>query len=196
MKKFLILASVLTIVSVFGCINQASHVPNSIPSVGSSLDQSRAHLDAAEQDVQAARPHADPTGKAILVLASQQHKDAGTKLSEAGRELSAVQGERDHLVKDNANLSAQNARLVHSWGYRFQVFVTRAFWILVALAVLHAALASAAFLLPLFFPAAAVAVPFLSLGAKIINPFGWFTVLAGHAQTRYLMNAAAKPGVN
>lgn len=192
---FLIVA-LLTCAALFGCSNQASHVPNSIPAVGSSIQKADAHVQSANIDVIAAYPYTDKTGLVVLRLASGEHVATRTELANAARELNQVQFQRDTLVKDNAGLTAENARLLHSWGHRLQVAVNKVFWTLVTLAILHAALASAAFLLPLVFPAAAVAVPFLSLGAKIINPLGWFTVLAGHAQTRYLMVASAKPGVN
>lgn len=169
-----------------GCA-PASHVPNSIPAVGSSIDQSRAHVESAENAVQAAKPHADPTGKAVLDLATKEHGAAQGTLLEARNELQQVQTERDQLSKQAATAQARADKLEHSWGHRLQVFVTWAFWILAGVVVLHVVGAA----LALFVPGPVGF--FAGIVSRVVNPLGWGTWLVSHAVSTAALRQATAP---
>jgi len=177
-KLFIIVCAVAVIASVFGCSTPTTAFHSAATNVSGALT-------SAATEIAAAVPHADPVGQAHL-------QDASGNIAVAQKQVPTLEA----AAKKVDTLTAQNTVLLQSWGHRLQVFVTAAFWILVALAGLHVALAAASFLLPIVFPAAAVAVPVLSLVARIINPLGWFTWLASRAHTSDLMRAAAAPAKN
>jgi hypothetical protein len=170
-----------------------------IPKVGSALDKTSAYVNSAESAVVAAKPHADAVGAATLDLASKAHTAAQGTINEGKTDLLAVQAERDKLVATSAAaIAAANARaakaeaataaMLHSWGHKLQVFVTWAFWVVVALLAIHVLGSVLALILPP--PYSAIA----SIVAKLVNPAAWLVWLLSHIEKNRAVAAAQAAG--
>lgn len=170
------------VVLLCGCAAHSPPPPNSIPAVGSSIDKGKAHVDTAEALVQKAKPESSKTGKALLDVASDEHKKADTELDRAKGELAQVQKERDSLIqKGNALEDTVKARdkelasVKSGWGYKLQQFVTHLFVIFAVLIGVHF-LAGVLSLVPAFAPAAGV----LAIVGRVCNPVAWFQAVVDH----------------
>lgn len=193
MKRLYVLAVLMTlafVVFMCGCqpVNP-DKVPNSIPAAGSAMDQTTAYISTAEMAVQAAKGHADAVGKEDLALASTSHKSAQGSVVEAKKSLAATATERDSLKTIATTAQAGQVKLLHSWGYRFQVIVTRFAILLAVLFGLHLLMGGLSLVLPMFFPMTAVAVPIIKTVGAVVNPLAWFQFVVDHL---HLTNCTAR----
>ncbi len=161
----------------FACAS-APKVPDTVPEVGSSIESAKAHVESAEALVTRAVPEANPTGKSLLAAANAEQAKAIDDLDSTKQELVQVKAEREKVAAQVKAITAYRDDLenqLHTvksgWGYRFQQFVLRMFWLIVSLTALHFVLGIVA----LF-----VSGPAGNVIAKIgafVNPFAWFQTL-------------------
>jgi hypothetical protein len=152
-----------------GCaVAHHTSVPDSIPAVGGALERTDAHVQSADRLVDAAKPESNSMGKALLQQAQAEHAAAEQAIDEAKAETANVAQERDKLEDMVAQRDKRITEVTSGWGYRFQVWVTRLLWTLVAIVSLHFVLGIAG----LF-----IAGPFGGIIAKagvLLNPMAWF----------------------
>lgn len=155
-----------------GCASMATrNATHAISVTGSDLDQAKAYVKSAEVGVANAKAHADAAGQALLGVVSSAHTSALTQIDSAKSDLNTVQESVTKMGQTIATLTAENTRLLHSWGYRFQVIVTRIAILLIILLSIHFVAGAAAILAP---PPYSVGC---AIAAKIVNPLGWTTWL-------------------
>lgn len=140
---------------------------------GTDIDKAGAYTDSAESAVQAAVPHTDAAGKEDLGLASSAHKSVTGSLGRAKADLMVIQNTLTSEQRMNDGLQNQVNSLEASWGHKLQVWVTWAFWILVALVAVHLIAGALAIFVPAWAPIA-------GLISKIVNPLGWTTWVVAH----------------
>lgn len=132
------LAAALVICCFVGCQNEdPSKVPDSTPAVGSSIDQSKSHVNSAEALVTRAKPESNKTGQALLDAASGEHGEAVKQLDIAKTELAKVSAERADLVKITDSLLGDLNKAKNTWGYKLGQFVNKIIWMIVGFFALH-----------------------------------------------------------
>jgi hypothetical protein len=181
LKPVLVLIGMMMLLYVVTLLMGCTAPPSStspaaiVAPTGTDITKAGAYTDSAEAAVQAAVPHSDATGQADLGLASSAHKSVKTSLSSALTDLTGVQNTLASEEKLNDSLHTQVSTLTNSWGHKLQVYVTDAFWILVALVAVHVVAGLIAVLLPGW-----GIIP--GIVAAVVNPFGWLTWFIAHAQ--------------
>lgn len=193
MRRVCIIVAVATIVSVFGCVENKPQGPNSIPSVGSSIDKAHGHVDSAESANQRIKPHADKTGQELVNVVSDEHGKADKELANAKRELVSVQKERDSLASQAAASLKRAQRDEATYGYIAGIWAKRFLVLIATLLAIHFVIGAAAAILPIFFPVVAVAVPVLRTISAVCNPGAWAQFLYDHIHLKQCQNS--KPSI-
>ena len=160
-----------------GCTTAKPLIPETIPT-GNAIARADAHVTSADNNVIAAKPHADPTGKALLDQASRSHTQAKTELQNADESNRAATAQMQALVTKERLALESEARLANRWYVMVGRWVEWAFWGLIALASLHVILRLAG-----VFVSGPVGAA-LSVAGTIINPFGWIQALCDNLHFR------------
>jgi hypothetical protein len=168
----MIVAFMLLCVLLAGCgpLNPNA-VHNTIPAVGNNVNQAESHVKSADGLVARARPESNKTGQSLLDATREELAGAVSALEAAQKDLFTVQQERDSLKKSADQYQVKADKLEHSWGYRVQVWVTRAFWLLMVLLGVH----YIGGLVALFVPGPIGAT--LSVVSAVVNPAAWFQTI-------------------
>jgi hypothetical protein len=145
-----------------------STTPDSLPAVGNGVERVGAHVDSAERLNVAAKPLAGKAARPLMDQVSAEHGAAEDALGDTRRELKASTDQRGRLERENIDQAKTIASLTGGWGYRLQLFVTRAAWILAGIAMAHVALGIAAPFVP------GVAGSLMAKVGVLLNPAAWF----------------------
>jgi len=167
MRTFAIPALLLLLVGCRSSSPDPSPIQPTLP-LGSALAKAEAYTDAARQNVGAAQPHADPTGKAHLSSADHQLAAALEQLAAAN---AALEDTREQLLRQAEQLREERERyqdLYRGWACWIGRWILRVFWIIVGLLLLHFVGGFVALLVP--GPIGAM----LAWVSHLANPLGWF----------------------
>jgi hypothetical protein len=189
MRRVCIIAAVAVIASLFGCVENKPQGPNSLPSVGSSIDKAHGHVDSAESANQRIKPHADKTGQELVNVVSDEHGKADKELANAKQELNQARNERDILQRAVDTWSTRAKADESTYGFIAEVWVKRFLVLVATLLAIHFIVGAAAAVLPLFFPAVAVAVPVLRTISAICNPAAWAQFVYDHIHLKQCQNS-------
>lgn len=165
-----VLSLCLLILPLFGCenSNKPSGVGDSIPVIGSSLDMTGAYVQSAKSLVVSAKPETNAAGKKILDAATVQHDLALDKIKEGKSETAQAEKERDAVEKKYSDSQAETARVKATYGYRIEVGLKWAFWLVMAGIIFHVVGGIAASFIP-----GPIGI-FLNWSAALINPLAIF----------------------
>jgi hypothetical protein len=172
-KKIGLLIALTLMLTMIGCAAtpHLSKVPDSVPAVGNSMAKAQAHTETTGRMIEAAKPEATPAGKTILNLGSQEVDATKQELAQGQKDLKAVSAQRDSLEGDNVKQAITIAEITSGWGYQLQLFVERAFWIIVGWVASHFILGILGLLI------AGPAGQLLARAGAAVNPFTWFQTI-------------------
>jgi hypothetical protein len=186
MLRLTLLLSTLLFVS--GCANQHFNVPP-IPIVGNNISQAQGHLKTADSVVEKVKPHSDSTGKEMIGIVQDEHKNADKNLVDANKEIVNVQKAFDVQVgltkkaNDRADKAEQETKKVKSTvGYRVQMLLIKVGYILLGLLALHFALGIAS-----VFVTGPIG-PILKFAGGVVNPIAWFQFVIDHLYLKKTIN--------
>lgn len=202
MKSLILIATCLFALSSAGCPEVSPYAGGIIAPTGTDIDKADAFNSSAESATAAAIPHADPAGKAALSIAAAAHKAVAANLTLAKSDLAGVQkrvGVQDKTITDLQNTVVT---IKNGWGYRLQVWVAWAWFVLkiliaifIAMAIFHLIAGPVSMLLPPPWNA------FVLTAGNWCNPFGWISIVLQRMHTNAVAAQATstitiQPGQN
>lgn len=148
------------------------------PAGTTALARATAHVETAQEQVSAAKPHADSTGKTYLDIATRQQQLALDEHAGIATTFASIESQFHQMQSDHAKLQGKYDALYRSWGAIAERWIRRVFWIWL---IGHVGLGIAA----LFIPGSAGAI--IAAIAAALNPAAWFQALRDNAYFRLIV---------
>lgn len=158
------------------CQPKATSSTSISPAGTTALARATAHVQTAQEEVHAAKPHTNATGLTHLDIASRQQQYALDEQAQIAQSFQAVEQQFQSIQSAHAKLQDKYDALYRSWGATAERWIRRVFWIWL---IGHVGLGIAA----LFIPGSAGAI--LAAIAAALNPAAWFQAIRDNAYFRF-----------